>query len=113
MRSVMGAVLSVICLSGSAWALTPMDPIQDTWTASPMPNGGTSYSNGLDVLEVSPSGPSSASVHGWTNDGRETTSTLSLTPRYDQPRERSWTERMHRTLDIPTPVCRVSCLERR
>lgn len=96
MRVVIGAVLSLACLSGFAWALTPMDPIQDTWTASPMPNGGTQYSNGLDFVEVSPSGPSSSYVHGWTRDGRETSGTIYSTPRYDQPREPSLTERMQR-----------------
>lgn len=64
-----------------------VDATHQTWSASPMPNGGTYYSNGLDVVEVSPSGPSSAYAHGWSRDGRETTSTLYTTPRYDLPRE--------------------------
>ena len=116
-------MLSLFLLPLSAFAhATPamagdqsIDAIHQTWTASPMPNGGTAYSNGLDFVEVSPSGPSRSSYHGWTRDGRETSGTIYTAPRYDQPREPSLTERVQRydRYAGPAPYCRVSCVDRR
>ena len=110
--------LSAFAHATPAWALEPSryEGINDTWTASPMPNGGTAYSNGLDVVEVSPSGPSSSSYHGWTRDGRETSGTIYHAPRYDQPREPSLYERVQRDADRyagPAPYCRTTCADRR
>ena len=77
--------LSAFAQATPAWALEPSryESINQTWTGSPMPNGGTSYSNGLDFVEVSPSGPYSSTYSAWSRDGKQTTGTIYMEPRYE------------------------------
>lgn len=89
-------MFSLFLLPLSAWAGHPMEPVMETWTGSPMPQGGTYYSNGLDTVEVYRNSPSSSTYFGWDRDGREMTGTIYTQPRYDQPKEslHDWAERM-------------------
>jgi hypothetical protein len=80
-----------------AWAGHALDPVVDTWSAIPTPQGGTVYSNGLDQVETYRSGPSSSTYYGWDRDGRQTMGTVYQTVPRAQPSE-SLSEWAQRTL---------------
>jgi hypothetical protein len=88
-------LLLVILMSTPAWAGHAMDPVVDSWSAIPTPQGGTVYSNGVDRVETYRSGPSSSTSYGWDRHGQQTMGTVYQTVPRAQPSESlsDWAQR--------------------